>query len=99
MKKPQLQVYGSLTTTLSIGWPREDLPVIHVFVQAEPGKPFWPSNGRGGPHWPCKVCKEHGYTKKDFYEQMAVIMDKERLEVSCEHKKKSSTKSSSNKKN
>lgn len=70
----QLKVYGSLVTTNSVGWGRDDMPVIHVFAQAEPGAVFKPSNGRGGPHWPCVVCDEHGYTEDDFHKQMAALM-------------------------
>lgn len=66
--KPRvLELYRSLGTTLSVGWAREDLPMIHVFFQAEPGQrvKFELSD-----HWPCKVCKDHGYTIEDFKAQL-----------------------------
>jgi hypothetical protein len=67
----ELKIYPSLTTTQSVGWDRDDAPLVHVFAQAEPGQPFTPTNGRGGPHWPCKVCIYHGYTKADFHNQIS----------------------------
>jgi hypothetical protein len=48
--------------------------MVHVFAQAKPGEPFQPSNGRGGPHWPCPVCEAHGYTKEDFHREMVELM-------------------------
>ncbi len=73
MKK--LKVYTSMaTSSSSVGWERDDVPMVHVFAQAEPGTVFQPSDGRGGPHWPCKVCDWHGYTAEDFNAQMLEIM-------------------------
>jgi hypothetical protein len=73
----QLRVYTSLDPKNSVGWMRDDIPggyVVHVFAQALPGAMFQPSDGRGGPHWPCEVCKMHGYTEADFHEQMLELM-------------------------
>jgi len=71
----QIQVYESMDPkSYSVGWLRDDMPVVHVFAQTSPGQPFQPSNGRGGPHWPCDVCEGHGYTELDFQDQMLEIM-------------------------
>lgn len=72
--KKKLRVYPSLARTLSVGWMRDDLPMVHVFGQAEPGQIFQPSNGHGGSHWPCSVCEEHNYTVMDFDQQMCELM-------------------------
>lgn len=73
--KKQLYVYGSMNpNSCSVGWMRDDLPMVHVFAQAAPGAVFQPSDGRGGPHWPCKVCDHYGYTEHDFDEQMTALM-------------------------
>lgn len=75
MKKPQLKVFRSLAASYSVGWKREDVPMVHVFAQAEPGAVFQPSDGHGGPHWPCTVCSQHGYTEEDFHKDMTAIME------------------------
>jgi hypothetical protein len=80
MKKPQLQVFRSLAPEFTVGWKREDLPMVHGFAQALPGTAFQPSDGHGGPHWPCKVCDYHGYTEEDFYRDMVVLMKKEKID-------------------
>ncbi len=69
----QLKVFASLGSTHSVGWERDDLPMVHVFGNAEPGARFKPSNGRGGPHWPCPVCQAHGYTEADFHRQLKAL--------------------------
>lgn len=70
----QAQVFQSLGETVSVGWLRDDVPsVVHVFAQCKPGERFQPSNGAGGPHWPCKVCEAHGYTEDDFHAQMGAL--------------------------
>ncbi len=71
----RIRVFSSLDSTNSVGWAREDLPLIHVFAQAKPGEAFQPSNGNGGPHWPCAVCDAHGYTPEMFHAQMLVLME------------------------
>ena len=73
----QLKVYRSLATSLSVGWQRDDLPLVHVIAQAEPGEVITPSKGpQGGPHWPCTVCENHGYSEKLFYEQLPAALEK-----------------------
>ena len=67
----KLQVFASMGEEFSVGWKRDDAPLIHVFAQAKPGHRFTPGNGRGGLHWPCPVCDAHGFTEGDFYEQIA----------------------------
>lgn len=74
MAKPKLQIYPSLGTTFSVGWMRKDVPMVHVFAQAKSGEKFWPSDGHGGPHWPCIVCDYHGYTENDFHKEMREII-------------------------
>jgi len=49
--------------------------MVHVFAQVEPGAVFQPSDGHGGPHWPCTVCSQHGYTEDDFHKEMTAIME------------------------
>ena len=78
--RKQLQVYRSLGTALSVGWPRDDVPtVIHVFAQAEPGASFKPEDGYGNPHWPCRVCKAHGFTESDFRDQILGALERGHL--------------------
>jgi hypothetical protein len=67
MKPRVLELYRSLGTTLSVGWERTDLPLIHVIFQAEPGEYV---NFKLSSHWPCKVCEDHGYTIEDFKAQL-----------------------------
>lgn len=69
----QIKVFGSLTDVLSVGWMRDDIRMVHVFGQARAGEPFQPSNGQGGPHWPCAVCEHHEYTREDFIRQMTAL--------------------------
>lgn len=72
----QLQIFRSMDPmSQSVGWLRDDpTKMVHVFAQAAPGEPFQPSNGRGGPHWPCSVCESHGYAELDFKQQMLALM-------------------------
>lgn len=71
----QLEIWPSMVSTLSVGWERDDLPLVHVFAQAEPGQAFQPGDGQGGPHWPCVVCVMHGYTRADFERQMTALLE------------------------
>lgn len=74
MKRKQLEILQSLGTTRSVGWVRDDIPsLFHTFADAERGARFVPSNGRGGPHWPCPVCEAHGFTEWDFHTQMTAL--------------------------
>ncbi len=70
----QLKIYASLGKEVSIGWARDDVPMVHCFASVLPGKNFKPSNGRGGPHWPCTVCDAHNYSENDFHTQMQALM-------------------------
>ncbi len=72
----QIKIYPSMLSTLSVGWLRDDLPMVHVFAQAEPGAAFRTGNGNDYPHWPCAVCEAHGYTEADFGRQMLELMAK-----------------------
>lgn len=66
-----LNVYASLGETLDLGFLRDDVPnVIHTIARAAPGDPIIPSSANGGPHWPCQVCEEHGFTQALFYTQI-----------------------------
>lgn len=70
----KLAAYPSLAGTVAYGWMRDDLVhVLHIFLNALPGDQVQPSNGRGGPHWPCPVCTSHGYTEADFWAQAGEI--------------------------
>jgi len=67
----QLRVFASMGGTYGVGWPRDDLPMIHMFcASVPPGAAFQPSDGHGGPHWPCDVCDTHGFTEQDFTDQI-----------------------------
>ncbi len=73
----QLEILQSVAPGLhGIGWMRNDLPMFHTFSIFKDGEEIIPSNGRGGNHWPCKVCQEHGYTEEDFNNQLANMVDK-----------------------
>ena len=68
---PQLQVFSSVVGTYTVGWHRDDLPMIHMFFKGVPsGESFRPSDEHGGPHWPCDVCDTHGFTEQDFTDQI-----------------------------
>jgi hypothetical protein len=68
----QLQVYSSLGTTFSVGWERDDLPMlVHVFANAAPGERFDVQK-----HWPCKVCESHGYTEVNFHAQIGPALER-----------------------
>lgn len=74
--KKTLEVIPNLEGDLAVGWMRDDMShVFHAFAMAAPGAAFQPSNGHGGPHWPCPVCDAHGYTEADFDEQMNKLME------------------------
>jgi len=61
-----LRVYRSLGEELSVGWERDDLPMlIHIFASVRPGAAFSVDG-----HWPCEVCKKHNYTEQDFRAQI-----------------------------
>lgn len=66
----RLQVFPSLGNTFAVGWLRDDVPMIHTFANVAPGTRFQPSDGKGGPHWPCSVCKAHEFTEQDFVDQI-----------------------------
>lgn len=70
MKKKQLEVYASMGGTYGVGWQRDDAPMIHLFANVAPGQRFQPVNSDGGPHWPCDVCRAHGFTEADFHAQI-----------------------------
>jgi hypothetical protein len=71
MMPKKLSVFRSIGKALGVGWERDDIPMLHVFAIAEPGESFQPSGGPDrGPHWPCEVCEEHGYTEEDFHAQV-----------------------------
>lgn len=65
-----LQVYRSLGALLSVGWERDDVPMVHVFAQAAPGSAF-----KVDRHWPCPVCAAHGYTETDFRLQIGPALE------------------------
>lgn len=72
----QLRIVRSMGHTLGVGWMRDDAPMFHMFANVAPGEKFQPSDGHGGPHWPCKVCIEHGYTDEDFHGQIVDALKK-----------------------
>lgn len=76
MADKQLELYHSFGGTIGVGWLRDDMKVIHMFANERPGEIFQPSDGNGGPHWPCGVCDEHGYTEKDFRDQILPALEK-----------------------
>lgn len=67
----RLEVYRSLGPELSIGWERDDLPLIHVFAQKVPGGAFSVDG-----HWPCQVCEAHGFTERDFHSQISAALER-----------------------
>lgn len=72
----KLRIFESMGSALGVGWERDDHPMIHLFALAEPGEVFQPSVLGGGPHWPCEVCDEHGYTEQDFHGQIIEALNK-----------------------
>lgn len=72
----QLRVFPSMAGTYAVGWVRDDVKVVHVFANARSGQRFRPSNGRGGPHWPCEICESHGFTEQDFHNQIRAALAK-----------------------
>jgi hypothetical protein len=72
----QLKVFRSMGTKLGVGWMRDDVHAIHVFAMAAPGELFQPSDGHGGPHWPCGVCDEHSFTETDFHNQILDALER-----------------------
>lgn len=76
MSAKHLKIFPSMAGTFGIGWKRDDAPMMHLFANEAPGALFQPSNGRGGPHWPCPVCEAHGYTKQDFYDQIEEALER-----------------------
>jgi hypothetical protein len=73
----KLQVFTSIVGTYTVGWERDDLPLIHMFFEGvAPGEPFRPSDDAGGPHWPCMVCDTHGFTEQDFHDQIRDALER-----------------------
>ena len=75
-EKKQLKVFRSMGAQFGVGWTRDDLPMIHVFAMAASGERFRPSNGDDGPHWPCTVCDDHGFTEADFRDQIQGALER-----------------------
>ena len=72
----QLSVFRSMGPKFGVGWKRDDAPLLHIFAMAASGEVFQPSDGHGGPHWPCEVCDHHGFTEKDFHEQILDALER-----------------------
>lgn len=71
-EKKQIEIFRPMGgDLLTVGWLRDDLKgVAHGLGRARAGEMFQPSDGFGGPHWPCEVCDAHNYTPADFDQQM-----------------------------
>lgn len=69
-----LSVYRSLAPQFALGWLRDDVFMVHGIAQASPGEDVVPSDGRGGPHWPCEVCDAHGYSEALFHGQVEAAL-------------------------
>ena len=73
-KLKQLKLYRAFDGENAVGWDRDDVPMVHVLGKARPGAKFQPSDGHGGPHWPCPICDAHGYNETHFRNQMLWLM-------------------------
>ena len=61
---PELNIYPDLGGGMNAGYLRTDAPIVHVIVRTEADEAFRPSD-----HWPCPVCKAHGFSVEHFRDQ------------------------------